>query len=103
MGTQKTPIQKSYEITTGSDSINAEFFGANRQSDWLEISLFFDKSDKHTTIYDGFNVKLATKYIKSVKLSNFTEIYRLTNEKKYDIGNLIQKYLFCKHFVIWLQ
>ena len=54
-------------------------------------------------IYDGFNVKLATKYIKSVKLSNFTEIYRLTNEKKNDIGNLIQKYLFCKHFVIWLQ
>ena len=30
MGTQKTPIQKSYEITTGSDSINVEFFGVKK-------------------------------------------------------------------------
>lgn len=35
MGTQKTPIQKTYEISTGSGSINDEFFGASRQFDWL--------------------------------------------------------------------
>ena len=45
------------------------------------MSLVFDKSDKHTTIYDSYNVELAAKYIKSVKLSNFIEIYSLTNEK----------------------
>ena len=45
------------------------------------MSLVFDKSDKHTTIYDSYNAELASKYIKSVKLSNFTEIYSLTNEK----------------------
>ena len=54
--------------------------GTNRR-DWLEMSLVFDKSDKHTTIYDSYNVELAAKYIKSVKLSNFIEIYSLTNEK----------------------
>ena len=54
--------------------------GTNRR-DWLEMSLVFDKSDKHTTIYDSCNVELAAKYIKSVKLSNFIEIYSLTNEK----------------------
>ena len=42
---------------------------------------------------------LAAKTIKSVKLSNFTEIYSLTNEKKYDIDNLTQKHLLCKQFV----
>ena len=39
MGAQKTPIQKTYEIKTGSDSLNVEFLGANRQFDWLEISI----------------------------------------------------------------
>ena len=47
MGTQKTPMQKTCEINTGQDSIDVEFLGANRQFDWLEISLVHDKSDKH--------------------------------------------------------
>ena len=33
-------------------------------------------------IYDSYNVELAAKAIKSVKRSNFTEVYSLTNEKK---------------------
>ena len=50
IGIQKTPIQKTYEISVGSDSLTVEFYGANRQFDWLEISLLYDKSDKHLTI-----------------------------------------------------
>ena len=46
----------------------------NRQVDWIELSLVYDKSDKHTTIYDSYNVEIASKIIKSVKLTNFTEI-----------------------------
>ena len=49
MEAQKTPIQKTYEIQKGSDSLNIEFLGANRQFDWIEISIVPDKSDKHTT------------------------------------------------------
>ena len=30
IGAQKTPIQKSYEIQKGSDSLNVELLGANR-------------------------------------------------------------------------
>ena len=78
MGVQKIPIQK-YTKYTRSDSINIDFLGSNRQFDWLEISIVFDKSDKHTTVYDSHNVKLTAKYIQSMKLSNFTEIYSLTN------------------------
>ena len=48
VGTKKTPLQKSYEINTDQDSINIEFLGENRQFDWLEISLVYDKSEKHT-------------------------------------------------------
>ena len=43
MGAQKTPIQKTYEIQKGSDSLNIEFLGANRQFDWIEISIVPDE------------------------------------------------------------
>ena len=36
---KKTPIQKTYEIKEGSDSLNVEFLGANKQFDWIEISI----------------------------------------------------------------
>ena len=88
MGAQKTPIQKTYEINTGSDSLNVEYLGANRRFDWIEISIVPDKSDKHTTIYDSYNRELASQTTKTLQLTNFTEIYSLTNEKKYDIDNL---------------
>ena len=55
IGAQKTPIQKTYEIKQGSDLLNVKFLGANRQFDWIEISIVPDKSDKHTTIYDSYN------------------------------------------------
>ena len=74
MGAQKTPIQKIYEIQKGSDSLNIEFLGANRQFDWIEISIVPDKSDKHKTIYDSYNREMAAQLIKSLKLINFTEL-----------------------------
>ena len=59
MGTQNTPMQKTYEINTSQDSIDVEFLGANWQFDWLEISLIHDKRDKHATIYDSYNRQMA--------------------------------------------
>ena len=56
MGVQKTPIQKKYEMSVGCDSIAINFLGLDRQFEWLEISLVFNKSNKHTTIYDSYNV-----------------------------------------------
>ena len=78
-------MQKTYEINVGQDSIDVEFLGADRQFDWLEISLVHDKTEKHTTIYDSYNREMAAQEIKSLK---FTEVYSLTNEKKYDVDNL---------------
>ena len=101
MGAQKTLIQKTYEINTGQDSLNIDFLGANRQLDWIETFIVDDKNERHTSIYDSYNVRLAAKTIKSVKLSNFTKVYSLTNETKFDVDNLTQKYLLYKHFVAW--
>ena len=75
--------------------------GANRQFDWIEISIVPDKSNKHTTIYDSYNREMAAQLIKFLKLSNFTEIYSLTNEKKYNTDNLTQRYRLYKQFVAW--
>ena len=101
MGAQKAPIQKTYEIKTGSNSLNVKFLGANRQFDWIEILIVPDKSDKRTTIYNSYNREMAAQLIKMLQLSNFTEIYSLTNEKKYNIDNLTQKHLLYKQFVAW--
>ena len=35
MGTQKTPIQKTYDKNVGQDSMDIDFLGANRQFDWI--------------------------------------------------------------------
>ena len=99
MGAQKTPLQKSYEISTGTDSLNVEFLGSNRQFDWLEILIVPGKSDKQSTIYDSYNRELASQEVKTLKLTNFSEIYSLINEKKYDIDNLTQRRLLYKQFV----
>ena len=53
MAAQKTPIQKTCGTNIGTDSIKIGFLGSNRQFDWIELSLVYDKSDKsdkHTTI-----------------------------------------------------
>ena len=55
----KNTSTKTSEMSVGSDNINVEFFGANIQFDWLETSLTYDKSDKHTTIYDSYNAELS--------------------------------------------
>ena len=72
MGVQKSPLKKTYEISVGSNSINVEVFGSNRQFDWIGISLVYDKNDKYLTICDSYNIELASKKIKSVALKNFT-------------------------------
>ena len=44
---------------------------------------------------------MAAQNIKTLKLTNFTEVYRLRNEKKYDVDNLTQRHLLWKQFVAW--
>lgn len=78
MRAQKTPIQKTHEINIVKKSLNIDFSGSNRKFDWIELSIVYDKSDKHTKIYDSYNVELAAKTIKSVKLKILLKFMTLT-------------------------
>ena len=92
MGVQKTPDQKTYELQTGVQDLTVDFQGANRQFDWLEILLVYDKSDKQLTLYDSYNVECARKVIKSLEFSNISEQYSATNTLKFDTENTLQKH-----------
>ena len=69
-GVISSPYQQSFEINTGTQSLNVNFHGLNKQIEWLEISLVFDKSDQHQTVYDSYDVELAAKYVQLLALEN---------------------------------
>ena len=101
MGVQKTQHQKNYELQAGSQDIMVDFQGANRQFDWIEICLVYDKSDKHLTAYGNYNAECASKFIKSLEFANISNQHSSTNTLKFDIGNDLQKHLLWKQYLAW--
>ena len=75
-----------------------DFTGANRQFDWIEISLVYDKSNKHLTIY---NVECAAKLVKSLEFAKSSKEHSVANTLKYNTSNDIQKHLLWKQFLAW--
>ena len=69
-GIQKTLLLKSYEISTGSQSKTVNFANSFKKFSFLEISLMYDKSDQHLSIYDSYNAEIASPHLKSMKLQN---------------------------------
>ena len=67
MGVLTAPYQQLFEINKGTQSLTVTFKGAQRQFQWLEISLIYGKSYQHLTIYDSYNLELAAKMIQSIK------------------------------------
>ena len=78
---------QSFEINTGTQSLNVNFRGLNKQIEWLEISLVYDKSDQHQTIYDSYDVDLAAKFMQVLTLENASTTYSLTGQLEYNISN----------------
>ena len=101
IGVQKTPYQKPYELQAGSQDFTIDFQGANTQFDWIEISLVYDKSDKHLTAYDSYNAECACRFIKSLELANISDQHNSTNTLKFDIHNDLQKHLLWKQYLAW--
>ena len=52
-----SPYQQGFEINVGTQSLKVNFRELNKQIEWLEISLVFDKSDQHQTVYNSYNVE----------------------------------------------
>ena len=101
MGVQKTLYQKTCKLQTGSQDFTVDFQGANRQFDQIEISLVYDKSDKHLTAYDSYNAECTSKFIKSLEFASISDQYSSTNTLKFDTDNDLQKHLLLKQYLAW--
>ena len=62
---------KKHKLQTGSQEFTVEFKGCKRQLDLSEISLIYDKSDKHLSIYHSYNVQCAARSIKISSLQKY--------------------------------
>ena len=65
-----TLYQKSFELVAGTESRVVELQGSNKQFSFLTISLVYDKSDQHRSIYDSYNGEVASTMIKLIQLEN---------------------------------
>ena len=95
----ESPYQQEFECNTGTQDFTCTFKGAQRQFDWLEISIVYDKSYQHTTIYDSYDLELAAKFIQSIKFENTSSTYSLTGKLLYDFEREDDKHLLYKMFV----
>ena len=66
-------------------SFTCTFKGAQIQFDWLDVSIVYDKSFQHTTIYNSYDLELVSKSIKTIKFENTSTTYSLTGKSPYDL------------------
>ena len=101
-GIQKTPYQKSYELIAGAQSRTINFNNALKQFSFLEISLVYDRSDKHLSIYDSYNAEVASTQIKSIKIQNASNTYSEFNTVKFDLEDEEDHYILYNAFVAFV-
>ena len=101
-GIRKTPLQKSYELAAGAQSKTITFNNAFKQFSFLEISLVFNRSDHHLSIYDSYNSEVAAAKIKTIKLQNASNTYSEFNTVKFDLGDEEDRYTLYNAFVAWV-
>ena len=100
-GVLPSPYQQLFEVNIGTQSFTCTFKGAQRQFDWLEISIVYDKSFQHTTIYNSYDLELASKLIKTIKFENTSMTYSLSGKLSYNLEkeedkNILYKMLAAK-------
>ena len=98
-GVLESPYQQEFEVNTGTQYFTYTFKGPQRQFDWLEISIVYDKSYQYMTIYDSYDLELAAKFIQSIKFENTSSTYSLTGKLSYDFEREDDKHLLYKMFV----
>ena len=101
-GIKPTPHQKSYEKNTGFQSFVVHCRGANKQIFLLSISLVYDKSDQHNTMFDSYNIEVATNKIRSITLENAANTCSVFNGIKLDLDDDRNKFLLHRQFVSWV-
>ena len=84
-GIEKTPHQKTYELICGTQSRTITFESSNKQFSLLEISLIFDSSRQHKSMYDSYNAEVASTTVSSIRLENASDTYSEFNTVKFDL------------------
>ena len=79
-GVISSPFQQSFEIIAGTQSLKVNFRGLHKQIEWLGISLVFDKSNQHQTVYNSYDVELPAKYVQLLALENALTTCSLTGQ-----------------------
>ena len=102
MGVLPNPFQQTFQVATGARTISVDFQGAYREINWLEISLVYDKSYAHETVYDSYDLELAANLIESIKFVNASKAYSLTGKLSYDINNKDENCQMYKMFVAYI-
>ena len=69
-GVISSPYKQSFERNTGTKSLKVNFLWLNKQIEWLEVFLVFDKSDQDQTVYHSYDVELVAKYVQLLALQN---------------------------------
>ena len=100
-GVTSSHYQQSFEINTETQSLKVNFHGLNKKIEWLEISLVFEKSDEHQTLYDSDDVELGAKYVQVLALENSSTTYSLTVQLEYNVSNEDYKHWLYQKFVVY--
>ena len=98
-GVLPSQYQQLFEVNTGMQDFTCTFEGAQRQFDWLEISIIYDKSYQHSTVYDSYDLEIAAKLIKTIKIENTSTTYSLTRKLSYDLEKEDEKNILYKMLV----
>ena len=101
IGLLPAPYQQLFVVNKRIQSLTVTFKGAQRQFERLEISLVYDKSYQHVTIYDSFDLELVAKMIQSIKFENTTSTYSLTGKLECNYKNEDEKNTLYKMFAAY--
>ena len=61
----------------------------------------YDKSDKHLSAYESYNLEAAARLIKTIDFANISNENSATNTLRYDLDNDLHKNLLYKQFLAW--
>ena len=78
-----------------------DFRSTNKRFLFLEISIVYNKSDQHNSIYYSYNIELASTKTKLIKLENASNTHSSFDEIKFDTEDEHNKFLLYNQFVVW--
>ena len=100
-GIKPTPYQKLFKLVSGTESRTVDFTGANKKFSFFAISLVYDKSDQHRSIYDSYSAELVSTKIKSITFEIASNTNSTFNSMKFDTSDMYDKFLLHNQFVAW--